>query len=337
MCESIALTLLIAVLFTGCSTKPNTSEIFVMNTYVTQTVYGRSKNTQKAIDEVNTFLITAENLLSTYVVGSDVDKVNQNAGVQAIKVDSFTIDLFVKANQYCEATDGRFDITIAPLSKLWGITGDSPRVPAQAEIDSTVELIDYSSIVLDVPNSTAFLAKEGMQLDLGGIAKGYVCTEIREIYKKNNVDAGLVSIGGNIMTYGKKTDGSQFVMGIRDPNGSATDILGKLKSEDTVIATTGGYERYFEENGKVYHHILDPQTGYPVESDLISVTVISKDGGLADFLSTALFIQGSDQMEKYLNHEAFSVIVVDKNNNVYISDNIKSSFELTAEGYSEAR
>lgn len=331
--KKLILLLLVTLVLTGCVQKPHESELFAMNTYITQQVYGN--NAEKAAKEVDAFIKKIETTLSLYVKDSDIDKVNNNAGSSPVKVNNVTFDLLKVAKKYGELSGGRFDITIAPLTKLWGITGDNPTVPSDTLIKQAVSLVDFEKIILDEKDKSIFLQDKGMAIDLGGIAKGYICNEISNIYKKNGVSGALASIGGNTLTYGTKPSDNQFTLGIRDPNGNANDLVGTLSVGDVVVATSGGYERYFEQDGKRYHHILDTKTGYPVDSDLLSVTVVSENGGLADFLSTTLFIAGSEHIQEYLNHEKFSVIVIDNKNNVYISDSLVKDFTLINKSYQQ--
>lgn len=321
---------LIAPIFVSCApAKPVETQIFAMSTIISQKIYdGESK--REAANEVNGKIKEIEKQLSLYIEDSDIDKINKNAGLSAVKVNDFTFELIKTAKELSEKSEGLFDITIAPLTLLWGVTSENPKVPSEAEINEVLALIDYNNIVLDEAEKTVFLSKKGMALDLGGIAKGYIVKSIKEIYEKHGVASAMVSLGGNIYTHGLKPDGAEFTLGIRNPNNiNASSYMGTLKSTGDVVATTGAYERYFEEDGKIYSHILSLSTGYPVESDLLSVTVIAEDGGLADYLSTTLFIAGKDNIYSYLNRDNFSVIVIDKNNEVYISDKLKDKFEIT--------
>ncbi|MFZ2540056.1 MAG: FAD:protein FMN transferase, partial [Oscillospiraceae bacterium] len=238
------------------------------------------------------------------------------------------------AKRYSELSQDRFDITIAPLTLLWGIDTKNARVPKQEEIDEALKLVDYENIILNESENSILLARKGMALDLGGIAKGYIVDRIKDEYQKQRITSALVSIGGNIFAYGTKPDKSLFTVGIRDPKGTTgNEILGKLTIKDKVVATTGAYERYFEQDGKKYHHILDVNTGYPYPSDLASVTIICDDGGLADFLSTTLFIAGKEHIDDYINDDRFEVIIVDNQNNVHISPSLKDGFEITNDSY----
>ncbi len=330
----VVLCAIIIVNLTGCSSsdKPYNTEIFAMSTYITQQTYG--KNNKIASENVNTLLINLENQLSLFIDGSDIDKINKNAGVSSVKVKDYTFELVKTAKRYSELSGDRFDITIAPLTLLWGIDTEKARVPKQEEIDEALKLVDYKNIILNETEKSIMLAKKDMALDLGGIAKGYIVDRIKDEYQKQGITSALVSIGGNIVAYGTKPNKSLFTVGIRDPKGiTGNELLGKLTVKDKVIATTGAYERYFEQDGIKYHHILDVNTGYPYPSDLAGVTIICEDGGLADFLSTTLFIAGKEHINDYINDDRFEVIIVDNENNVYISPSLKDSFEITNDSY----
>lgn len=322
-------------LFSGCkkddTTKSESSEVFVMDTYVTQTVYGVNRN--KAILNVNKTLRKLEKNLSLYIAGSDIDKINNNAGLLPVKVDSYTYDIIYKSYVYSENSDGIFDITIAPLSKLWGITSENPKVPAEEQINQALKLIDYKKIEFNKKENSIFLKDKNMAIDLGGIAKGYICDVIKQEYDSLNVDSALVSIGGNIFAYKTKPGNKAYTLGIRDPYGESNDIIGKLNATNKVVATTGAYERFFESEGKIYHHILNTKSGYPVDSAVASATIVSEDGGLADFLSTTIFIEGIDGIEKYKNLGNFEFIVIYENKDVVVSEGLVSDFSITNKDY----
>lgn len=329
--KKLILLLIVPLLLTSCKPAIYQSDIFAMNTYITQQIYGI--HASKSAELVRGYIANYESVLSMHVTGSDIDNINKNAGIAPVKVLNTTFELLNIAKQYSELCDGAFDVTIAPITELWGITEDNPVVPTKDKISQAVALVDYKKIILDESAKTVMLKDKGMSIDLGGIAKGFVCNEIEKIYDENDITGAVVSIGGNIFSYGTRPDGKRFILGIRDPNGSAYEYFGKLKVENAVVATSGGYERYFEQDGKRYHHILDTKTGYPVESDLVSVTVVSQNGGLADFLSTAIFIQGSQKIDYYLAQDDFSVIIVDNQGNVHISDSLAEDFMLTNKSY----
>lgn len=312
-----------------------------MSTYVSQQVYGLKK--KQAAESVNQLLVSLDKKLSLFQADSDISRINQNAGVAPVKVDDYTFSLIEAAKRYSELSGGeagpsyrrRFDVTIGPVTLLWGIDTDHPAVPEEKMLNNALALVDCEKMELNFEEQTVFLRERGMALDLGGIAKGYIAKRIGEEYLSYEIPSALVSIGGNICVYGQKPGGVPYKLGIRDPLSEQTSaIMGKLTvSENMVLSTTGAYERYFEQDGVRYHHVLDPVTGFPAESDLLSVTVLSEDGGLADFLSTTLFIAGTQAMPSYLNDSRFDVIIIDNKKNIYLSDRIQPNFELTGEGY----
>lgn len=332
---SVLLAVFLLAGMTGCSMEqePASSEIYLMSTTIRQLQVCGSRN-QQAVEAVNARLAELDQMLSLYQEDSDIDRINQSAGQAPVRVNEYTFTLLSAAKEYCERSEGLFDITIAPLTTLWGIGSDHARVPEPAELDAALALVDHRALILDEAEQTAFLQEPGMAIDLGGVAKGYMAAAIGEIYEEYGVTGAIVSIGGNICTYGEKPNGDGYVLGIRDPLGrSESSILGTLQTGDTVVATSGAYERYLEQDGTIYHHILDPKTGYPAKTDLLSVTVISPDGGLADYLSTVLFMAGSEAIESYRNHEDFQVIVVDAEKRVHLSDSLKDAFELVSDDY----
>lgn len=330
MKRMIAGALALVLLLSGCtsSNMPQTGELFIMSTYVTQQVYG--EHAGEAILAVNELLGAYDATLSLYKEDSEISRINQNAGIAPTAVSGETFSLIQKAKQYSELSDGLFDLTVAPLSTLWGISSENPRVPSDEEIAVALDLVDYQNVILAESGKTVYLKRKGMAIDLGGVAKGFFCEKIEEVYRQYGVSSALVSIGGNIYTYGQKPDGESYRLGIRNPNDlNGSSVMGILSSHDEVVSTSGAYERYFEQDGILYHHILDLETGFPAESDLLSVTVICKDGGMADFLSTALYLAGSKAIESYLNDERFQVIVIDQKNQVYISPSLKERFTIT--------
>lgn len=172
---------------------------------------------------------------------------------------------------------------------------------------------------------------DGMEIDLGGIAKGYTSSRIMEIFKDYDIDSGLVNLGGNVQAYGTKTDGSNWRVAIKNPDTAdddTDDYIGILSIADKAVITSGGYERYFEQDGKTYHHIIDPSTGYPAENGLVSVTIVSDDGTLADGLSTSLFIMGKDKAVEFwkVHSDEFDAVLVADDGTIYVTEGIKDSF-----------
>lgn len=297
---------------------------FIMNTFVEMKLYG--ENAQEATQEISKRMTDYENKMSMHIDTSEISKINQNAGKDYVKVSKETFELMKTAKEYSALVQGAFDITIAPITAMWGITSENPRVPAQEEIENVLPLINYEDILIDEEEQAIMLKNEGQSLDLGGVAKGASANIVTDVAAEYGIQSGYVSIGGNMVVIGDKPDGTPYKFGIRDPRGEASEYIGSVSLKDKTMATTGGYERYFEQDGVRYIHVLDPSTGYPAESDLISVSVISEDGSLADFLSTALFIMGKENVLKNMDNEDFEVVAVDEDNNVYISKGISEMF-----------
>lgn len=315
------------VLLPGCSRKDSTENAvrttFQMSTAITYQVVGT--NPEQVIDELVAALEAFEQVASMHIATSDVARINDNAGIAPVEVNWRVYHVIERAIADAEQTGGLFDITVGALTDLWAITSDQPRVPAEAEIEQAKNLVDYHDIELSAQDNvySVMLRRSGQKLDLGGIAKGYALDICREILEHRDVQYALISIGGNVMTYRDKS-GNPFTVGVRYPEPGSTQAFCVLKMQDKIISTTGGYERFFEENGKTYHHVLDPRTGYPANSDLISVSIVLNDGMAADFLSTALFIGGLDYALEQMRG-GLEAIVVDTNNAVYVTASLRDA------------
>jgi thiamine biosynthesis lipoprotein len=233
-----------------------------------------------------------------------------------------------KALEICNETDRAFNPTIYPLMELWGFTTGDYKIPKEKEIKKLLANMNPSDITLNEETGEVTFAKNGMKVDFGGIAKGYTSAEIMDIFRENDVESGMVSLGGNVQVLGLKTDGSPWKVAIQNPN-SEEEYLGVLETEDKAVITSGGYERYFEKEGKTYHHILDPSTGKPAESGLTSVTIVSTDGVMADGLSTALFVMGTQKAKAFWkNHsEEFEVILYTDDGKLLISEGLENIFD----------
>ena len=307
---------------------------YAMNTVIEQKWYGETADAVYTGMEAQ--IREIENVLSLHLPQSEIAQINEKAGVEPVRVSQRTFDLLRRAKELSEQSDGAFDITIAPVVELWGITSDSPHVPTDAELAEAMALMGLEDLVLDEEACTAYLTRPGMAIDLGGIAKGWTADQLREYAREQGAERGYVSLGGNLMIIGERPDGDPFKFGLRDPQGDASEYLGTVTLADGyTMATTGGYERYFEENGVRYHHVIDPRTGYPADSDLLSVAVISPDGTLADYLSTTLFVQGLEAAKEAADSDEYALVMVDRENNVWISGSLRGNFEPheTQSGY----
>ena len=333
----LALGLASAILFTGCAERREAAQQMLEN----QKMENRHEATTFAMDTVMTFTVIhedgdeiiidaeqeirrLENLLSVTVESSDISKLNAAAGKEALDMQIDTQVLLAKGKELGEKTGGAFDIAISPIVKAWGFTEEEHHVPTQAELDALLPVTDPSDVILDA--GKAYLQKEGMAVDLGGIAKGYTSDKVSELLKEKGVESAIVSLGGNVVGIGRKPDGEKWEVALANPL-DANDYCGLISIEDKAVVTSGGYQRFFEENGRKYHHIIDPVTGYPAESGLLSVTIISESGTEADVLSTALFVMGlEDALEYWQKNGGFEAIFITEAGEVIATEGADACF-----------
>lgn len=297
-------------------------DVFAMDTYMTVKAYGSNGDAavDAAVDEINRL----DALLSTGKKDSEIGQINANNGGQLSEDGAVLME---RSLELYKSTNGAFDVAIYPVMKAWGFTDGNYQVPDADTLKATLELVDPSLINYDKETSTVSFKKDGVQIDLGGIAKGYTSSRIMDIYKEKGVTSGLVNLGGNAQVFGTKPDGSLWRVAVQSPD-SEDEYLGVLETKDKAIITSGGYERYFEKDGVTYHHIIDPSTGYPADNGLISVTIVSADGTLADGLSTSLFVMGKDKATNYwkAHSDEFDMILLTDDEKLYVSEGIKDSF-----------
>lgn len=324
--SGVLLFLLCIAMLTACQNsdenKKVSKDIFAMDTYMTVTAYGKNaeNGVNKAVDEINRL----ETVLSAEKQESDIYKLNET-GSGTLSTD--TKNIVSKALEINKTTNGAFDISIYPLMVKWGFTTQKYNVPSKNEISKLLKDVDSSKIIFDEKSGNIKL-KENMKIDLGGIAKGYTSSRVMQIFKECGVKSGLVSLGGNVQALGTKTDGTAWQIAIENPDKSS-DYIGVVSVKDKAVITSGGYERYFEKNGKTYHHILDPETGYPAESGVKSVTIVSDDGTLADALSTSLFVMGKEKALDYWHEHKneFDTVLVEDNGDITITGGLEKIFK----------
>lgn len=302
-------------------------DVYAMDTYMSVRAYGEQAS--EAVKAAAAEIHRLDDLLSTGKTDSEISKINADSGGT---VSSDTEYLVERSLSLYKDTDGAFDIAIYPVMQLWGFPTKKYRVPGKSEIEDALKLTDASKIHLDNSGCKLTFDEKGMEIDLGGIAKGYTSSRIMDIFKQYRVTSGLVSLGGNVQTYKKKTDGSSWRVAVEDPDDSSA-YLGILSTSDKAVITSGGYERYFRKNGKTYHHIIDPKTGYPADSGIHSSTIISADGTLADGLSTSLFIMGLDKAEEFWkNHsDQFDFVLETDDGKLYVTEGAADSFSSDRE------
>jgi len=295
------------------------SEIFALDTAITLKVYGskRVEVLKKLEDKINEL----DDMLSTGKETSEVSRLNRSGGAV---LSPTMANLIKRSKAIYNKTDGLFDITIYPLMELWGFPTKNYKVPSEKEIAEKLKLVGFDKIDFNEETRKILFKNKGMEIDFGGIGKGYITDELVKILTDEKVESAIINLGGNVFGFRKKPDGSLWNIAIRDPN-EPDKYMAAIRLEDSAVITSGGYERYFEENGIIYHHILDPRTGKPSDSGLKSVSIISKDGTLADALSTSLFIMGEEKAIGYWkkNGSDFDILLMTKDNRLLVSAGIK--------------
>ena len=326
-------------LLSGCgllnSPKQYQTTGFSMGTVISQNMYG---GREQIADEVLDVINGLEKTISWRIEGTDVDRINDAAGTDTfVEVSHKLAGWLTDSEKVCEMSKGALDITIGAVARLWDIGGENPRIPGQIELETAMERLDVDELRIE-GNKVSFLRKGG-QIDLGAVGKGIACDEIYDYIVTNYPDInGTFSVGGSVLIYGEKPNGQSWKVGIRDPRGAEGAYMGSLtfsqkEGERINVSTSGDYEKYFEVDGVRYHHILDPDTGAPAESDLISVTIISESGFLTDALSTACFVAGKDDGLKLVEKFDAEAVVITKNNEIYMTDGAEDYFELLSKEY----
>lgn len=300
---------------------------FSMGSYVQQTVYGAES--EEAARLAANAVAELEDLISWRKEESDIARLNELAGEEFVELDERTVRVLSACLEVCRESEGAFDITIAPVSRLWNFD-DNPHLPDGAMIEKFVQKVDYSTISLP-EDGTAALRKYDTALDLGAVGKGAACDEAIAAYAESGVDRAIVAVGGSVGVYGQKPFGKPWTIAVRDPAGDGS--LGTLSIFDGFISTSGSYEKFFTEDGVTYHHILDPDTGYPAESGLVSVTVKGSSGALSDALSTACFVLGLEESLPLIEKFDAEAVFVTEKNEIFITAGLKEGFTLTADGY----
>lgn len=346
---------------------------FVMSTVLSEKIYGTKDVTQDIKEELDKL---EKDQLSWRKYSSVVSKINADAqkGIKT-KLDSEMTSWVENSLELAKRSNGAFDPTIGRLTRLWNIEGDNPKVPSKQEIKNTLEDTGYTKIHLekvesqntantkknvdkDIKDNTAKnkeISEDTSQntntnesvssiyigdkctLDLGAVGKGIACDVVQDYLKKQKeVGGAVIAVGGSILLYGSKADGSDWNVAVQNPRGQDGEAMGVLSlSGTTNVSTSGDYEKYFMQDGKRYHHILDPSTGYPADSGLISVTIVSDSGLLSDGLSTACFVLGKEKGQKLLETCGAEGIFIDQNKKVTVTKGLKDKFTILNEEYKQ--
>ena len=311
-----------AFLLTGCSGAPaqEPATFFAMDTAMDFTVYGDAA----LLDEAETLIGSLEEQVSVTDEHSDIYAIDHTGSGS---LSGNAAELMEQALELCRRTGGALDISVYPIVRAWGFTTGSYQVPDEETIQSLLPLVDYTQIQYDAATGVVTLP-EGMEIDLGSVAKGYAGQLAAQMLREHGVQSALLNLGGNVQTVGTKPDGSPWQIGIKDPQGE--DAMMVLSVEDQAVVTSGGYERYFEQDGQTYWHIMDPSTGHPADSGLLSVTIVGKQGIICDGLSTSLFVMGLEKAaDLWAQSGDFEAVFVTASGEVYITEGLQDRFALT--------
>lgn len=303
------------------------SENYGMGTTINHMIFGK-----RAKDALQAALMETERLeelLSRFIPRSDVSRINKSAGLKSEKVSKETYEILSQAIKFSGFCQGCFDITIEPLVTLWAGSKEKMKSPDELRIRDILPLINYLDVILKPCKEEIGLQKVGQSIDLGGIGKGYAADKVLEVFKKYEVTSAFTNFGGNVAVIGTKPDGGPWHIGIRHPR-NANSLIGVVTVINKSVVTSGDYQRYFTgSNGKRYHHILNPFTGYPSESGLISVTMVADSSLAADALSTILFIAGMNKgIEILKSFPGTEAVLIDENLNVNVTRGLMNSFSV---------
>lgn len=338
-CKAISLLIGIFLIFSliGCTnsnddSKPLSKTEYFMGTVVTVTLY--DNKSEKIIDKAFEEVKKIEHLVSINMEGTELDEVNNNAGIKPVKVSDDTYNIIKKGLEYSSLTNGSFDITIGPLVKLWSIGLPEAKVPTIEEIKEKLQYINYKDVEINDSEKTVFLKNPGMIIDLGGIAKGYTADVIAQTLKDEGVEKAIIDLGGNIYALGEKAENTLWRIGIQNPDQTRGEIVGSINVKDKSIVTSGIYERFIEQDGVKYHHILSPKSGYPYDNEIAGVTIISNKSIDGDALSTSVFSMGITKGLEFINSlPDTEAIFITKDHKIYLTEGSQEIFKLTNDDF----
>jgi thiamine biosynthesis lipoprotein len=293
VCKSRLYGLIFILLLSACSQIESSRTEFALGTLCHITLFEQGKDS--VYNDIFSRIREIENLMSVNIPASDVSRINAAAGIEPVRVHEDVFMVIERAVYYAQLSGGAFDPSVGPLVSLWEIGGNNPRIPLQTEIEEILPLINWRNIELDPVTRSVFLTHLSMSLDLGAIAKGYAADETAAIIKRAGIERAIIDLGGNIVILGERKDGKLWRVGVQNPNGNRNEYIGILQITERSVVTSGVYERFFEERGRRYHHIFSPSSGYPAESGLLSVTIITPNSMNADALSTTVFVLGYER------------------------------------------
>ncbi|MCL0033323.1 FAD:protein FMN transferase [Thermodesulfovibrionales bacterium] len=325
------------ILFIGClllfSCSPTVERLYeesrmVMGTVTSITVVSDSETRAKtAIGNAFKEMERLEGLLNYFCDYSEVTMINKNAGIEPVVVSGETLEVIERAIYVSKKTDGSFDITMGPVISLWDFRNGV--IPDGEVIKEKLRLVGYENIIINREESTVFLKKSGVEINLGGIAKGFAADKAVDTLKNHGIAAGLASVGGDIRAFGTRPGGEPWRIGIENPRPTSVRdrIIAVVDVSDMAISTSGDYHRFFIKNDRRYHHLIDPRTGFPA-CGLQSVTVIARYGVFTDAFATAIFILGLQKGMDVLSELEFDGVMVDKHGEIHITEGVKEKIEF---------
>lgn len=329
----------VALILMGCNNKNEESiskNEFLLDTIVTIKLYDVPQSKESVIDESFALIRDLENLLSVHIETSDLYQLKENAGVRPVKVNEKTMEVLKKSMEYSVRTNGKFDITAGPLIDLWKIDPPNGYVPTEEELNQAKSFIDYRKLILNEEEGTAYLEDKGMIANLGAIAKGFIADQVKILLLEKGIKSAIINLGGNVLLVGGRPDGQDFRIGVQDPDAARNTYLGVIPATDQSLVSSGDYERYFEQDGVRYHHILDPDTGFPSDTEVRQVSIVSPESVDGDALSTTLFLLGMDQGIALIESmEDVDAVFVTKDNKVVVTSGLRDRFEFNEAEYGD--
>lgn len=311
------------------------SDFFAMDTPINITVYASNQEKGKeAIDQAGAEFQRINDLVGRFPgrnladpQGSDVYRINEKAGISPVEVSDDTLAMIKKAQHYAKESGGYFDIAIGPVMDLWGFGGEEYRVPTEEEINKALLLSGYEKIIIDDQGKTVYLPEKGMVMDLGGVAKGYATDMAVQKLRDAGIKSGIINAGGNVFVMGSKPDGSPWKVGIQDPR-DRNGLVAVMEVTDAAVISSGDYERYFEEDGVRYHHIMDPSTGKPARG-LMGTTIVTDNSTNADIFSTLMFVLGTEKgMEFQKKLSGVEVVFINDEKEISYTEGLEGKIDL---------
>ncbi len=337
ICYKLICALLCAAMLlpmTACGeTKESQREIFAMDTVMTLTAYGNYR--EAGLDAAQSIIHSMDSILDPELDTSITYAINNAQGAN-VSITAQVDKMLSTAKDVYDKSGGSLDLSLYPVIKLWGFVDGHYYVPTDTEISQALSLRAFDKMALtSFPSSGSYAVSfpAGTQISFASVGKGCAAENAIDAMRQAGVTSGIVSLGGNVQTLGQKPNGDDWTIAIQDPNNTSS-YLGVINVGETAVVTSGTYQRYFTSNGKTYHHLINPKTGYPVTNSLLSVTIICDDGTLADCLSTAMFVLGqTNALNYWRNYGGFEMIMVNSSNEIICTSGLIEEFTLANNSY----